>query len=242
MPLFPLLEAIMIDLCTFTGLDNRTDLSRVAALSAEFPYLEFGVLLSRTPEDKDARYPEFRKIENIVKTLSGRARLALHVCGRAVGEFVEGASDIDDLVSAGIGRVQLNFSLPKVAFSPEELDAAINRTSAKVITQHFPSNSTLVTTLTSADHQVLYDLSGGRGIAATDYAPPFSGKYTGYAGGLGPENALETASAIAAVSGSTPVWIDMESRIRTAGYLDLDKCETVARVVRPLIPTTGAAA
>ncbi len=231
----------MIDLCTFTGLDDRSDLSRIVALSAEFPYLEFGVLLSRTPEDKDARYPAYRQIESIVKTLSGRVRLALHVCGRAVGEFVEGASDIDELVSAGIGRIQLNFSLPKVAFSTEELDAAISRTSAKVITQHFPSNSALVTALASADHQVLHDLSGGRGIAATDHVPPFPGKYTGYAGGMGPENALETASAIAAVSGDTPVWIDMESRIRTDGYLDLDKCESVARVVRPLISATGAA-
>jgi phosphoribosylanthranilate isomerase len=91
---------------------------------------------------------------------------------------------------------------------------------------------------------VLFDTSGGRGVEAEAYVAPFAGKRTGYAGGMGPENVGESARKVVAVSGSAPVWIDMENRIRTDGYLDLSKCETVARIVAPMVGTIdpGAAA
>jgi phosphoribosylanthranilate isomerase len=225
----------MIDICTFTGIDVRTDIEEAAALSARYPFIEFGVLLSRTPEDKDARYPAYGEIERIVSSLAGRARLAIHVCGRAVNEFVNGAEDIEALVRAGVGRVQLNFSLARCPFGMEELDAAISRTAAMVITQHFPANYPLALALTSANHQVLFDTSGGRGVEAVSYDPPFAGKYTGYAGGMGPENVAECASRVVAVSKGQRVWIDMENRIRTDGYLDLGKCAEVARIVAPMV-------
>ncbi|MBY3433778.1 hypothetical protein HFN89_06400 [Rhizobium laguerreae] len=233
----------MINLCTFTGVDVRTDLGRVADMAAAYPFLEFGVLLSRTPEDKDPRYPQFRQIRDIVDRLAGRARLALHVCGRAVGEFVrepaEGSAyagqDIEDLVAAGIGRVQLNFNFERAGLPVEEIDAAIRRTRAKVITQHFPANTAVSIGVAAPNHQLLYDASGGRGVAATGYDRPFARKYTGYAGGIGPENAVASVAAIQAVAGDAVVWIDMESRIRTDGYLDLDKCASVAASIAPTL-------
>ncbi|MDW9481231.1 hypothetical protein GOB57_21540 [Sinorhizobium meliloti] len=239
----------MIDLCTFTGIDGRTDLDRVAELSSVYPFLEFGILLSRTPGDKDPRYPEFNDIRRIVDTLSGRARLALHVCGRAVGEFVrepvEGASyagsDIEDLIAAGIGRVQLNFNFERAGLSLSELEGAVRRTSAKVITQHFGANRLVSSGISAPNHQVLYDASGGNGVVADGYEKPFSGKYTGYAGGIGPENAVCTATTIQTLTGAQEVWIDMESRVRTDGYLDLDKCERVASSIAPILGAAVAA-
>lgn len=236
----------MINLCTFTGVDSKTDLGRVAELSALYPFLEFGVLLSRTPEDKDPRYPVFAEIERIVGTLSGKSKLALHVCGRAVGEFVRAPEDylgrdIEDLVGAGIGRIQLNFNFERAGLSLKELNGAVRRTGAEVITQHFPANSAVSEGISEPNHHVLYDASGGRGVVAAGYGKPFAGKYTGYAGGIGPENALAAVKAIQAVIGEDDVWIDMESRIRTDGYLDLDKCEKVAASIAPILGRAGAA-
>ncbi|MCZ7860839.1 hypothetical protein O9X98_05430 [Agrobacterium salinitolerans] len=238
----------MINLCTFTGVDSKTDLSRVAELSALYPFLEFGVLLSRTPEDKDPRYPAFAEIERIVETLSGKSKLALHVCGRAVGEFVripeDGdylGRDIENLVGAGIGRIQLNFNFERAGLSLRELNGAVLRTGAKVITQHFLANSAVSEGISERNHHVLYDASGGRGVVAAGYEKPFAGKYTGYAGGIGPENVVEAVTAIQAVIGDNDVWIDMESRIRTDGYLDLDKCEKVAASISPILGRAGAA-
>lgn len=219
----------MIDCCTFTGIDEKTDLSRVADISAAWPLSEFGILLSRTPEDKDARYPAFSFIEDAAARLGGKTRLALHVCGRAVGEFVARAPDLWDLAAA-FGRVQLNFRIDAAPFSVEELDAAIQAFHGKVITQHFPANAALAGTLLSSNHQVLYDASGGRGVAAEGFMPPFARKKTGYAGGMGPETVVSDIARVHAAvgAGGPDVWIDMESRIRTDGYLDLEKCETVA--------------
>lgn len=238
----------MINLCTFTGVDSKTDLGRVAELSAHYPFLEFGILLSRTPEDKDPRYPVFAEIERIVATLSGKSKLALHVCGRAVGEFVRVTEDgdfagwdIEDLVSAGIGRIQLNFNFERAGLSLKELGGAVRRTGAKVITQHFSANSAVSEGISEPNHHVLYDASGGRGVLAAGYDKPFAGKYTGYAGGIGPENAVAAVTAIQTVTGDKDVWIDMESRIRTDGYLDLDKCEKVAASIAPILGTAVAA-
>jgi hypothetical protein len=232
----------MIDLCTFTGIDDHTDLDRVAELSQAYPFLEFGILLSRTHEDKDARYPELPKIFDMVSRLAGRTRLALHVCGRAVGEFVREPSrtdyagqDIVDLVSAGVGRIQLNFNFERGGLSIPELDAAVRRTSASVITQHFSANRAVSEGILAPNHHILYDASGGRGVEAAEYDQPFGGKYTGYAGGIGPENAASVAEAIQAVVGKSRVWIDMENRVRTGGYLDLGKCETVAAAIALII-------
>jgi phosphoribosylanthranilate isomerase len=238
----------MINLCTFTGVDVRTDLGRVIEMASAYPFLEFGILLSRTPEDKDPRYPQFRQIADMVERLCGRAKLALHVCGRAVGEFVReppkgsayAGQDIHDLIAAGIGRVQLNFNFERFGLSLEEIEAAVQRTDAKVITQHFPANTAVTFGITAPNHQVLYDASGGRGVAATGYDMPFAGKYTGYAGGLGPDNAAAAVAAIKSIIGDDDVWIDMESRIRTDGYLDLDKCGGVAAVIAPILTASAA--
>jgi phosphoribosylanthranilate isomerase len=239
----------VINLCTFTGIDVKTDLGRVADLAAQYPFLEFGVLLSRTYDDKDARYPAFQEIARIVEALSGKSRLALHVCGRAVKEFVRNPSvgdqyagrDIEDLVDAGIGRIQLNFNFERTGLALTELNEAVQRTAAKVITQHFDANSAVSAGISDKNHHVLYDASGGRGVLATGYAKPFAGKYTGYAGGIGPDNAVSAVAAIQAVIGENDVWIDMESLIRTDGYLDLDKCERVAASIAPIIGATGGA-
>ena len=232
----------MIDTCTLTGLDDRTDLGRVEALCAEYPFLEFGILLSRTPGDKDPRYPSWDALVSMVERLAGKAHLALHVCGRAVGEFVEGADDIDGLVSIGINRVQLNFMLRRSPFGIADLDAAIARSTVSVITQHTVTNDVLAYALKAANHHVLFDTSGGRGVEIAECRPPFTGKYTGYAGGMGPENVKEMASRVAAVSGGTPVWIDMESRLRTDGYLDMDRCAAVAAAVSPMVSSGNSGA
>jgi phosphoribosylanthranilate isomerase len=63
---------------------------------------------------------------------------------------------------------------------------------------------------------------------------------TGYAGGLGPDGIEDSIDAIQAVTGSAPVWIDMESRVRTEGYLDLKKCRVVASAVAERVGVVDA--
>jgi phosphoribosylanthranilate isomerase len=231
---------IMISLVTFTGVDNRTNFTTVRSLAEKYPFIEFGILLSLTPDDKDERYMTIPEINEAVGYLQGNVPLALHICGSAVRHFVLGTDEVVTDLARQFGRVQLNFSASKGDFTADQLSDAMVKMPGKVITQHFPSNSALVDVVTAANHQVLYDTSGGRGLETAEWLAPFPAKVTGYAGGLGPDGIEDSIDAIQAVTGSAPVWIDMESRVRTEGYLDLKKCRVVASAVAERVGVVDA--
>ena len=225
----------MISICTFTGIDAKTDLSRVFEIAEKYPFVEFGVLLSLSPGDKDARYMAPSVVELVLRELARHdVNTALHVCGKAVNAYVAG-DQIVKRPALYADRIQLNFSAKLAPFTVEELDKAISTAPYKIITQHFPPNSDLVTVLKAKNHQVLFDLSGGRGVSADDWPDAFENKITGFAGGLGLESIEAALPKILKASGKANAWIDMESRIRTNGYLDLDLCEAIAEKVAPFI-------
>lgn len=231
----------MISLVTFTGIDKSCDFADIRAFARRYPFVEFGILLSLTPEDKDARYMMDVEIDFAIDNLRADVPLALHICGSAVTHFVKGTNATVLNLAKKVGRVQLNFNAArKIDFTISELDSAVRNFPGKVITQHFPGNANLVETISSPNHQVLHDTSGGRGIETTRWQAPFYHKVTGYAGGLGPDGIGEAVDAIQTASGTTPVWIDMESRIRTSGLLDLDKCDMVASAVLARSFDTGS--
>jgi hypothetical protein len=231
----------MISICTFTGIDAKTDLDRVLTLSEEFPFLEFGVLFSLSPEDKDARYMAPSVVELVLKKLARHdVNTALHVCGSAVNAYVAG-DQIIKRPALYADRIQLNFSANRVPFTVEELDKAISTAPYKIITQHFPPNADLVSLLKAKNHQVLFDLSGGRGVETDEWPDAFDTKTTGFAGGLGPDSIDVALPKILHASRGLNCWIDMESRIRTNGYLDLDLCEAIAKKVAPFITTDESA-
>lgn len=217
----------MIGTCTFTGIDERTDFGRLAEMSAEHPFVEYGVLLSLNGGDGDPRYPGLEFVGRSSLRIGGFGNCALHVCGRAVGDFVKGDALVRDL-AASFDRVQLNFSLARAEFSAEELDAAIESFDGPVITQHFPANAAVSASVRAANHQVLHDTSGGRGLRSESMPGVIPGKVTGYAGGFGPETAAADIATVERAAAGNAVWIDMESRIRTDGWLDLDKCVAFA--------------
>ncbi len=232
----------MISICTFTGIDAKTDLNRVLELSDKYPFLEFGVLLSLTPGDKDARYMAPSVVELVLKELARHdVNTALHVCGSAVNAYVAG-DQVVKRPALYADRIQLNFSANVAPFTIEDLDKAISTAPYKIITQHFPPNADLVTALKAKNHQVLFDLSGGRGVSADEWPDAFESKITGFAGGLGLETIDAALPKIGKASSKTNSWIDMESGIRTNGYLDLDLCEAIAQKVAPYITDDETAA
>lgn len=224
----------MIEVCTLTGVDARTDLDEVLNMGAEYPFLEFATLLSRNGPGKDSRFPYPSELERIADEITGRVRTSLHICGRAVAEFVGGDERLREF-AARFDRIQLNFNLARVSFAAEELRSCISELGRPVITQHFPSNASLAESVLSSNHHVLFDTSGGRGIGISEFNTPFAGKKTGYAGGIGPQNVERLAREVQAVSGEIPVWVDMESMLRTDDTFDLEKCRKVAQAVAMVV-------
>ncbi|MGH8159292.1 MAG: hypothetical protein ACREPQ_14320 [Rhodanobacter sp.] len=204
---------------TLTGADHGTDLSKICALTREYPRLEVGLLYSATPEGRN-RYPSRPWLREAAQALNGRC--AIHVCGtKARQELLAG-----DLagITGYASRVQVNGRL-----MPEEVPG-LARLARVLITQHTEANAQLVG-LVIPNHQLLIDGSGGRGISPGSWTRPTTEKPVGFAGGLSPANVLSQLQAICSVD-ALPSWIDMESSLRnTDDWFDLGVCREVLRLV-----------
>jgi phosphoribosylanthranilate isomerase len=82
----------------------------------------------------------------------------------------------------------------------------------------------------------LFDLSGGIGVLPREW-PRASGKYFGYAGGLSPENLAQQIDRIGKVCGEVPIWIDVETRVRSEEdrLFDLRKVEAFLKIAEPFV-------
>lgn len=209
---------------TFTGADDSTDISRMAALSSRYP-IEWGILFSPKRQG-GGRYPSINFVRRV--TRSG-LRLAAHLCGGYSREIIETGwcrSLTDDLVGY-FSRFQINTVDPTVdPGTVKRFAEDMNIAGTGILqTRHgFPYDPRV---------DWLYDCSGGRGNSPAAWPVPGSDvRFCGYAGGLGPTNIAAELTRIQATHPQhTPYWIDMESQVRTDDRFDLDKCETVCRVV-----------
>jgi hypothetical protein len=219
----------MLKLCTLTGVDEGTSFDWIIEMAAIHPRAEFGILLSATADGSDHRYPSRDFISRYAEEMqAAMVSTALHICGRAVRMFVEGDDGIRDL-AARFGRIQLNFNAQHVAFSMQDLDAAIGEFGRPVITQHNEANAGVAAQITSKNHHVLFDASGGRGIHVTEWPERLHRKFYGYAGGFGPDTLIFDLKGARDAAGKQPFWIDMESRLRRDNWLATDICEDVLR-------------
>ncbi|MGF7149526.1 hypothetical protein FHS96_003177 [Sphingomonas zeicaulis] len=205
----------------FTGVDRADLLPGLQALSARYP-IEWGLLVDPAREG-EALFPG----GDVRRTLlaADGLRWAAHVCGahaRAIVADPDGA----DRAPAGVQRVQVNHG-----FSGS--DAAQTAAAARFGRRHGVRTVLQCTGAFPADPGVdwLFDVSFGTGVRP-DAWPVLAadGPFCGYSGGIGPDTVAEVLERIAAPAGAL-YWIDMESRIRTDGWLDLAKCEAVCRAV-----------
>lgn len=218
---------------TFTGVDHKTDLDRLLDLSEEYPLIEWGVLLG----SKDTpRYPSMAFIGDLIDDYwLGSMPFALHLCGKFAKTWVSESGplseDREDLVELTkfFDRIQLNLSFPE-DFDIGSVRRAIETNEHPAVITQF--NPKLTPTLVGLDnHCVLFDASGGRGVSAVDWPLALETQPNGYAGGLGPDNIILELPRIHAASLGHPYWIDMETKVRTDDWLDLDKCVSVMKAV-----------
>lgn len=206
------------DLVVITGLDDQTNLDRVAAISARYP-VEWGILFS--PEAQGL-HPRFPSMETVSRVIANRRRLGLrtaaHLCGGHAKAIMDGAHKA--VMLPGFSRVQVNHARP----DPDALDAfARANPTLGVIAQwrdptSFPAERRFFSWL--------YDLSGGRGEAPTAWPTNPTAARVGYAGGIDPDTVATVLATVAPLS-PAGYWLDMESGVRTDDRLDLDKVERV---------------
>ncbi len=227
--------------CTFTGVDEFTDLEKLEELSVRYPFVEWGVLLSTSENrlENGYRYPSYDWLkENLpkLKTIAEKTgcSIALHVCGKETKKILSQAQDSVALELLDfVNRVQINFVYKEDQVL--QLEDLCKKFPNKVfITQHNEKNNDLYLKIKSNNHQVLFDASGGRGIECSNWEKPLSDKVCGYAGGLGLDNIELQFESIKKVV-KDDFWIDMEGKIRTSDKLDINICKYILYRVSKMI-------
>ena len=70
---------------TFTGIDEKTNLERLSKLQKEYPFAEFGILVSYDWKENGNRFPDPRILGNLEKY---GFNLSAHFCGQAAVDVV----------------------------------------------------------------------------------------------------------------------------------------------------------
>jgi phosphoribosylanthranilate isomerase len=207
---------------TITGADDSTAISDLVELSAEFPFVEWGILVSKKLEGS-ARFPSRSWInEFCCAAREHNINVSTHICGRWVRELLVGFLDWDALpeILQVAQRVQINVHssiLPSEA-STALLSKLWEQESKRFILQcHVEGNERLVSNLQTFGVSVaaLFDASGGLGKCPEKWPAPHFSFQCGFAGGLGADNIL---TELEHIDGVCPpdylTWVDMERRVR----------------------------
>lgn len=226
-----------INRVTFTGADDNTDPKVLMAIQEKYPNVEWGILFSKDRQGTE-KYPS----QEWINSLPAELNLSAHFCGwysRSVLDYK--AINLIHELPKSFKRVQLNYTfndknkkygMPFV----HHLIKPSNGDNRQLIFQYNKSNKEILDawmTWWGDDGRLsfLYDSSGGRGLEIKEIQNPFKW-YTGYSGGLKPENITHITDLIKNHSNTSDVWIDMEAGVRTDGQFDLEKVVEVLKLVK----------
>ena len=222
---------MFLDRVTITGADDSIDPQDLIQLSKRFPFVEWGILLSRSQEGA-ARFPStdwLLKLKGITDehplTLSG------HLCGQWVRALMHGSNrfryerpGVHDMFE----RVQLNFHGEPHDVYPLCAEALADWEREQYVFQVDGVNNSVMEELqvgSGLDFAPLFDLSGGAGVEPEEWPAPIA-PYCGYAGGLHPDRLDAQLERIEVVAASSRIWIDVETHVRS----DQDRLFDLAKV------------
>ena len=228
----------IIDKVTITGADNSVHPEDLLKLSDKYPFVEWGILLSKASQGNN-RFPDLDWLQECYKTwfIAGNSMtnfmLSGHICGTWVRHICEGQwtmfHDLPDVTDM-FGRFQLNFHSYVHKLNQEKFLAGFDDPELyyrQFIFQLDDVNNSILEVAKNSEIDAvgLFDLSGGLGVLPKDW--PVSSGYCGYAGGLSPENLQSQMELIDKVVGEGPIWIDVETHVRSNGdaQFDLDRVQ-----------------
>jgi len=231
-----------INKVTISGADNLVDKEEMLYTQEVFPFVEWGILVSEKRMGT-SRYPTLEWISHLA-ALPAELNLSFHLCGEVARDFVAGGSRWTKIAEdhrwqgSFYQRLQLNFSFKEeidyienlfgIAFSAAKLPynkksiiLAYNKGSKK----NLDSFIERITEMPENIH-FLNDSSGGRGSEIKAFNKPLK-NYTGYAGGINPDNVFSICDTLTNMEWENDIWIDMETGVRTDDKFDMKKVNKV---------------
>lgn len=235
---------------TVTGADDKTKIDEMTQISKEYPFVEWGILLSESAMGVKNRYPSLEWIKALYDSDFGYASqnniLSGHICGKWVRDICKGRWTIFDHPVAEsldmFDRFQINFSPyidqieDKKAFF-KGFGPAAPKTRQFIFQLHDVNHEIVVEAIQSGNNlnvAAIYDPSGGQGKLAPEWPQIHERMYAGYAGGLTPENVKDHLPKMK-LGASGHFWIDAESGFRTDDWLDMDKVRKFLENVKEFV-------
>jgi hypothetical protein len=227
----------MLTTVTITGADDATNAADLAAISREFPFVEWGILYS-TSRAGERRYPSQQwRFSAIEKLDAALAKRSAHFCGQCSRDVMAGDPHwIGHARLWGYNRLQLNGfrATPELNALIAEQPKAGPQIILQVGSQAMLNDATEIASKKETIVSALWDVSGGRGVEPANWPSPPESMRLGYAGGITPDNVLDVVmNGIGGVSHD--FWIDMESGVRTDDRLDLGKVLSVLEKTAMLV-------
>jgi len=233
-----------INIVTMTGADGNTNPADLIALSQEFPFVEWGILLSATQEGSK-RFSSGAWISDFAEAMDDHGleepvNTSGHLCGRWLRALLKGEMRCPHFNLGIFQRVQLNFHGETHEVYHDNFIDILQRillTGRKIIFQLDGVNNYILNNAIASgiSGQALFDLSHGAGIAPNQWPWPLKHTRCGYAGGLGPDNLAWELERIADKVGDKQIWIDMETKVRSHDdkLFDLDKVRRCLEIAKP---------
>ena len=220
----------MLKKVTFTGIDEFVSIDELVKLKDKYPFVEFGFLVADgwTGQNKHNRFPSLGMLEK----LNGLdLNLALHVCGRLAKSAIQTGTleDVKEFMGDSFElfqRVQLNVVGVKT-FKPYFIDTYEKDVIIQLNYDTAASQKMYLELLGEENIYFLDDKSGGTGKESEPTA--FDG-YTGFAGGISPENVVNKIKQFEKTD-MDDFWIDMESGVRTEDRFNVKKCENICELI-----------
>jgi len=222
---------MILDRVTVTGADNSIHPKDLVDLSNRFPFVEWGILLSKSQEGSK-RFPTVEWIDRLLELAAlefpAGVTLSGHLCGSWVRDLCRGGNSFS-IDRPGLAhcfdRLQLNFHAEAHEINPDAFVAGLRNLEPEqgYIFQFDDVNNALMDAARLAGIQAapLFDTSGGAGVLPGSWPKPVA-DYCGYAGGLSPDNLEEQLDRIAAVTPGARIWIDVETHVRSGHDAQFD--------------------
>lgn len=213
---------------TVTGADDSVDISKLIEIQQKYPFVEWGILLSKKYSLKDGvnRFPSRAWLNSLISNV-GKLNLSGHICGDWVKETLLGQfpalDEIHGNFTSSFMRFQLNTHAEPHKVDFDKLDIVLNSIRGQSIIFQLDGVNDIMCPMWKRNHRNisgLFDLSHGAGILPSKWPHPLPGAYCGYAGGLSPDNVVHQMGKIIEACKDRKddvIWIDAETHLRNDG-------------------------
>lgn len=249
---------------TVSGADNDVSYQDLLDLSKEYPFVEWGILISESTKE---RYPSLDWLKGLTKYIENaesannlkhhlprfkRPNLSAHLCGKVARDFCKGEwSYFKKLPTYIFNRIQINLSTFVDEIDKDLFIKTLTNDDIFKLFFNLERFNQLILQLKDIKHPLieemrqnnlnvvpLYDISGGEGKLPEGWPEPLQ-IFTGYAGGLNAENIIKNLTILEDLAQEKEIWIDLESGVRTDNKFDLVKVKAFLSICNHFINDAG---